>query len=131
MSQSKTVADSMVRDPTCAELWQPLSIVRQQMLANSFSYLPVQLEDGSYGLVADLAIARVLSRALKNGERRRMLACALGEAIANKLLEIPRANTIGPEEPVQVALDRCNEKPLLVLDEAKHLLGILTPFDML
>lgn len=38
----KNVSDYMVRDPVCAHLWQPVSLVRQQMLTNSFSYLPVQ-----------------------------------------------------------------------------------------
>ena len=131
MSQARTVADSMVRDPVCAELWQPLSIVRQQMLANSFSYLPVLLDDGSFGLIGDLAIARALSRALTSAERRRMLACSLGDARASRRVEIPPATTVEPEEQVQVALERCKDGPLLVLGDGKRLLGIVTPFDML
>ena len=31
----------MARDPVCAAPWQPISFVRQEMLANSFSYLPI------------------------------------------------------------------------------------------
>ncbi len=106
MSNTTTVADSMVRDPICAELWQPLSLVRQQMLANSFSYLPVLREDGAYGLVADLSIARALSRALTNGERRKMLACSLADAVASTLVEVPKADTISPDAQVQAALER-------------------------
>jgi hypothetical protein len=32
------IADFIVGGPVCAELWQPLGFVRQQMLANSYSY---------------------------------------------------------------------------------------------
>ena len=35
------VSDYMVRNPLFAELWQPIGFIRQQMLANSFSFLPV------------------------------------------------------------------------------------------
>src|SRR5262249_32601868 len=34
------VENYMVRNPVCAELWQPISLIRQQMLANSFSFMP-------------------------------------------------------------------------------------------
>ena len=35
------VGDFMVRNPVCADRRQPLSFIRQAMLSNSFSYLPV------------------------------------------------------------------------------------------
>jgi hypothetical protein len=42
-----TVGDFMVRNPICAELWQPISYIRQQMLASSFSFLPIKVtKDG-------------------------------------------------------------------------------------
>ena len=40
MPSEPKVSDFMVRDAICAAHWQPISFVRQQMLANSFSYLP-------------------------------------------------------------------------------------------
>jgi CBS-domain-containing membrane protein len=131
MSNATIVADFMVRDPVCAQLWQPLSLIRQQMLANSFSYLPVPLDNGSYGLLADVAVARALANSSSNGDRRRTLACSLDESVAKGRIEITRGNTIGPEEEVRAALERCDGKPLLVVDEEKRLLGIVTPFDML
>jgi hypothetical protein len=36
---SPVVGDYMVRGPICAEPWQPISFIRQRMLANSFSFL--------------------------------------------------------------------------------------------
>jgi hypothetical protein len=35
------VSDFMVRNPVCAEAWQPIGFIRQQMLANSYSFLPL------------------------------------------------------------------------------------------
>lgn len=40
-SKSKKIGDYMVRNPVCASEWQPVSFVRQMMLENSFSYIPV------------------------------------------------------------------------------------------
>jgi len=39
------VSDFMIRNPVCAELWQPVSVVRQVLLINSFSYLSIMLEE--------------------------------------------------------------------------------------
>ena len=42
------IGSFMVRTPVCAFPWQPLGFIRQQMLANSFSFLPVQVNiDGT------------------------------------------------------------------------------------
>src|SRR5260370_30348891 len=46
MSELHQVSDFMVRNPVCAFVWQPLSFIRQTMLVNSFSYLPVLVENG-------------------------------------------------------------------------------------
>jgi hypothetical protein len=40
MTDMKMVSQYMVRDVVCAQSWQPISFVRQQMLAYSYSYLP-------------------------------------------------------------------------------------------
>jgi len=55
----KYISDFMVMDPVCAELWQPISFIRQKMLANSFSYLPV-LYDGKWRVISDFNIALYL-----------------------------------------------------------------------
>jgi hypothetical protein len=41
MNNRHRVGDFMVRMPACACMWHPLSFIRQTLLANSFSYLPV------------------------------------------------------------------------------------------
>jgi len=55
------VRDFMVRNPVCAEMWQPVGFVRQQMLANSFTYLPA-LKDSQWYVISDAAIAIYLVR---------------------------------------------------------------------
>jgi len=40
--ENKLISDYMVPNPVCAALWQPISFIRQRMLASSFSYLPVK-----------------------------------------------------------------------------------------
>jgi hypothetical protein len=68
------VSDFMVRNPICAELWHPVSFIRQQMLANSYSSLPVPGEDGEWTIVSDVAIADYLSSAAVESERNDRLA---------------------------------------------------------
>ena len=61
MSEMNLVSHFMVRNPACAYEWQPLSFIRQTMLINSFSYLPVLTETGgkkNWKLISDLAVAK-------------------------------------------------------------------------
>jgi hypothetical protein len=59
MDSLLTVNDYMVRNPICAYHWQPISFVRQQLLENSFSYLPVFINDG-WNLISDHSVALYL-----------------------------------------------------------------------
>ena len=126
------VSNFMVRNPVCAEIWQPLSFMRQSMLANSFSFLPVKHSDGGrWSLVSDLAIAGYL----RGENRRSRLAQTLGEAIKGGL-KLPDALTIRADTDVDTVLNKMTTEPfghvLLVTDESnQQLLGIVTPFDLL
>lgn len=55
------VENYMVRNPTCAELWQPVSLIRQQMLANAFSFMPVETGRGQWSLLSDADLAKYLT----------------------------------------------------------------------
>src|SRR5258708_23556055 len=46
MNGHHRAGDFMVKNPVCAYLWQPLSFIRQTMLVNSFTYLPVAAGEG-------------------------------------------------------------------------------------
>jgi len=67
MANMTTAKDFMVRSPVTASPWQPLSFVRQIMLMNSFSYLPVQVpedEGGAWHFISDVNLARALRATL-------------------------------------------------------------------
>ncbi len=75
MADRHTVNDYMVRGAVCAEPWQPISLIRQQMLAHSYSYLPVLLteEDSPvWHLISDHWVATYL----RKGDRKSWLAAA-------------------------------------------------------
>jgi hypothetical protein len=122
------VGDYMVRNPTCAELWQPISFIRQQMLANSFSFLPVK-SGADWYLVSDLEIATFLGTDVS--KRRNRLAQSL------KASEIPlqQAKFCAVDAPLEEALRVLDsgQRPLLVGGDGDQqaLVGIVTPFDLL
>jgi hypothetical protein len=133
MSQLNRVADYMVRDPICAQPWHPISFLRQQMLASSFSYLPVYLEreaEPGWYLIADRTLAKYLSHP---DTRKARLARRLDSAIAEDDLYKERALICYPEDSIASALDRFTGSPILVCrrDTPQEIVGILTAFDLL
>ena len=123
------VGDYMVRNPTCAELWQPVSFIRQQMLANSFSFLPVR-RPTDWCIVSDLDIAIYLGT--DTSKRRQHLAKSLNAT--GIVLQEAKFCTV--DTPLDEALSMLNsyQKPLLVSLKDKDqntLVGIVTSFDLL
>lgn len=60
MSKRTRVRDYMVQEVTIAAPWQPLSLVRHALLANSYSFLPIHMGAGEWMLVSDYGLARYL-----------------------------------------------------------------------
>jgi hypothetical protein len=136
MEDDREVSHVMVRDPVCASMWQPISFVRQTLLANSYSFLPVQRAEAEavrWALVSDFAVACYLRSAPSNGDRRRRLATPLGEAMGTDGgLELVDPYICGPDEPIDRALAASLGRPVLIVGgDSTVLLGIATPFDML
>jgi len=128
------VGDYMVKNPVCAALWHPLSFIRQEMLASSFSYLPVAIDDGakkSWRLVSDLAVARYLRSAKSSPERGERLAVTLKEAVESKALILEEPYVCQASDRLATALERCQRLPILVCTDSDELCGILTAFDLL
>lgn len=127
------VSDFMVRNPICAELWQPISFIRQQMLANSFSYMPVHEEDEAWSVVSDVAIARFLGSEREGTTRNQRLAMTLGVAREDGLIILKRAETFEDKTSLDAALDHLSSENLLLVGGPTPgiLLGILTAFDLL
>ena len=127
--ESPVVSDYMARNPLCAEPWQPISFVRQQMLANSFSFLPVKMA-GEWCLVSDLEIATYLGT--NNNERRQRLSHKLDKAG----IGLYAARFCSIDTPLKDALYMLggDQRPLLVSlnnGDQQVLVGLLTSFDLL
>jgi hypothetical protein len=134
MNGQRCISDYMVRSPLCAEGWQPLSLLRQHMLQNSFSHLPYQEGRGDalwWRLVSDVALAKALHGADGNGARKKLLGLSLEEAVRERILDLEKPVEASLTSAVTEVLARSNGRPILVLDSAKQLLGIATPFDLL
>ena len=158
-SESEQIKDYMIRRPVCAEAWQPVSFVRQMMLENSFSYIPVYMkkkrcaegrswhiiadipvymkkkkntEEEAWHIIADYHIAEYLRSANSDG-RRKLLAKSIEQAIGSGKMTIEEARTYHPDEIVQDVLKRIKGKPILVVksDNCRELLGIATAFDLM
>jgi hypothetical protein len=118
----------MVKNPIIAELWQPVSFIRQQMLANSYSYLPLYAEEG-WRVVSDSAIANYLGP--KTGvESRRLLATPLRDAS----ILLSEAMFVDEKTPLGDALSCLVATPLLLVKNPftpDSLLGIVAAFDLL
>ncbi len=134
------VGDHMVRNPVCASLWQPISFIRQQMLANSFTYLPFLNAEEKWALVSDYNVARYLR---SKSNRNKLLAKTLDDAISDGLKTHDDTISDGPkkhlakvcyaDETIEKVLDSFDGKPFLVVrrEDESDLLGILTAFDLL
>ncbi len=118
----------MVLNPICAELWQPMSLIRQKVLANSFTYLPFEAE-GKWNFVSDYSIATYLRNGLNRKEK---LAERLDVAIRNGLQHEIAAMVLTTDS-VETVLKTGLGKPVLVFDDEafEHLAGIITPFDVI
>jgi hypothetical protein len=131
MNGSNCISDYMVKSPLCAELWQPVSLIRQQMLSNSFSFLPVFLDSHTWKVVSDCGLAKWLRTQSNDGERRKRLNATLKEALESGLgllnpIPADRATTVS-EVLLRAEADG---RPILVT-EGEQLLGIATPYDLL
>lgn len=129
-----TILDFAVRNPICAEGWQFIAFVRQQMLANSYSYLPVSSDAGGWRIVSDAAVARFLGPDRGSDDRKKRLTLTIKEAEAepDTRLELMDARFIDNGAPLSDALDLLKEAPvLLVRSKEGGLVGIVTAFDLL
>lgn len=136
MDAATLVRDFMVRDVVCAVPWQPIGAARQLMLANSFSFLPIQgiwEEPVRWLLISDYAIARLLRGSPSATERSRRLATSVQEAIVSKQLEVDDAETCAPDDTLDEVLKARTRRLLLMLDrgDRSRLVGVVAPFDLL
>lgn len=133
------VTDFMVRNPVFAEFWQPVGFIRQQMLANSFSYLPVFMDSekapdtGEWFVISDVAIAEYLGAERDAKIRDLRLAKSLDEALREALITLKPATPFDEGTTLGLALKHLSTEHVLLVGRPKRrgLLGILTAFDLI
>lgn len=124
MSTAKTAKDFMVRDPVCAELWQPLSAIRRTMLLNAFSFLPFRFGN-EWRFVSDCGLVNFL----RCGDRKKRMLMTLNDALDQKLPS-SKADHCGINESIERLGKAMQNQPCLVFDQ-KQLVGLITAFDLL
>lgn len=133
MKGSNCISDYMVKSPLCAELWQPVSLIRQHMLSNSYSFLPVFLEGSGWKVVSDYGLAKWLRTARNDAERGERLNSTLEKAHQELGLRFLEPVFAKRDTLVSDLLCQAEEKdgcPILIT-EGERLLGIATPYDLL
>src|SRR6266851_4082797 len=75
----------IVKDVVSAQMWQPLSFIRQTMLVNSFSFLPLNEPTAPkrWKLVSDTAVAVYLGLKSGGAAQRDLFAQPLEDAVRN------------------------------------------------
>lgn len=133
MSKMKYAQDIMVRQPVVAEMWHLVAHVRQTMLANSFSSLPV-FKDGRWHCISDLTIMRFLHGAADAKDLKARLSAQLEVAISAGEILPDVAMCWTPDSKLVEIVAAMQAGPALVIDSrsgTSRLVGILTPFDLL
>ena len=134
MSQILKVEDLMVRNPVVAEPWQVVAHVRNTILANSFSALPIKVMSAQaecWKILTDTALIKFTKVTDKKVQGDR-LGMTIEEALAEGLRTEP-ATCVRPESRVDEVVDQMEHLPILVTDATKEsrFLGIITAFDLL
>jgi hypothetical protein len=135
----------MVPDPVRAHLWEPLGHLRQRMLRNAFSFLPVWVAgEDAWRLVADVDLARFLRNVSSTNERRMRLRMELQRAIeqcagssaaaeSKNGVILRETKCVPPHADGRAVAQHMTDVPVLVINEhnPQQLLGIVTAFDLL
>ncbi|BDP42401.1 hypothetical protein DAETH_23700 [Deinococcus aetherius] len=116
----------MVEGVVFVQPFHTLSKVREIMLENSFSHLPVKI-DNEFLLISDHHIVKLWSASnLTSNQKYVEPLIALAQ-----LPDLPSVGKIRESDPVPTAYQTMQGLPLLVLDNNDNPVGILTPFDLL
>lgn len=140
MATTQKVEDIMVRNPVVAEPWHMITQVRREMLANSFSWLPIS-HNGVWMIISDADIMHYLRRSSSltarkeiEAEKCRRLSATLAEVMTEGgLIPVP-ATRSAPGNTIANLVGIMKNHPVLVIEGnegAERLVGIVTPFDLL
>jgi CBS domain-containing protein len=136
MTNGMKVSQFMVRSPIAAEPRQPISFVRQVMLSNSYSFLPLWFRHKSregWWFLGESEVAKYLRVAASNEERKKCLAATVASAVEEGMLSLIETQPVDPQALVRETVILLQGSTLLVVgqEDPTRLLGILTAFDVL
>ena len=132
----RTAGNLMVTSPVVVEPWQPIAQVRQLMLMHSFSFLPLRMS-GAWWLLSELGMAKYLG--VRSETKKQRLGCAISDAVNDglELLQIKDEDLLDWDMSISDVLKRAAVQGgsvlWLVIDKKQpsHLVGILTPFELM
>lgn len=133
MDKMKCASDIMVRQPVTAETWHLIAHVRQAMLANSFSSLPVFVNN-RWHIVTDLMVMRFLREAANKEDWNNRLSTRLEIAIQDGRIAPLAAKCLPPETKLAAVCTAMDNGVVLITEDnagASRLVGLLTSFDLL
>ena len=124
-----TLGIIMSPNPTCVQTWQSVYYARRLMLEYSFTWLPMQL-DGKWVGISDYAVGAYMHQGKSVlGET---LGAATQENASPRLATVGLRSEFGPETEILEVISELATKPVLVTaTDKEHLIGIVTPFDLL
>jgi predicted transcriptional regulator len=134
MENIKTAADLMVRDVCFAQLDHPMSYIRQRMLVNSFSFLPVFMADGSVKMLSDVALAKWLRR-MDWKTQTSVLIQTLRVVMEQPAtaLEMAEASLLPCDARLPDLVKNLNSTPVLLHEptDCSKIVGLISAFDLL
>lgn len=127
--------DIMVRNPLIVESWHMLHHIRREMLANSYSFIPIKIES-SWRMISDYELLKCFHRNPDSGKAAELKweSREAGAAINAGHLVVNSVICCGISTPISDLSSLFTGEPILVThneDDTGNVLGIITPFDLL
>ncbi len=137
MAELPLVGDVMVRSPVFANPWHLVSHVRREMLANSFTNIPICVEEAGrkkWKFITDSGVMQFLRSSPDPATRKNRVSMAVGDAILSRELTTTPATCCGRDELVSKLAATMSSLPVLVVEThgaEEQLIGIISAFDLL
>ena len=116
MTKLQRVVDIMVRNPVVAETWQMVANARRDLLANSFSFLPI-LHNGKWQLIADSEVMRFLRNPSDLSKNDR-LSMSLDVTIKEESIRLISAKTCAPSDTIVYLTEIIESFPVLIMADS-------------
>ncbi|WP_407538644.1 hypothetical protein Q0M94_10710 [Deinococcus radiomollis] len=127
MTQLKQIGDVMSGHLLLAQPYHTLSHLREEMLTNSFSFLPYQVADG-YRLISDIDVARLLRNPQYSS---RSYTTTVSQLDPQWLEGLHPAEVLQETDLLSAVIERISVFPAVVERSEGLPVGIITAFDLL